>query len=315
MMLAKIFMFAAVADAARTVRRDQSGAEHATVAATFTFGAPATSRAPLSNPQTPDGCFPGARVWTSDNFFWGSKRDIVPGIFNNNGLYHAKTLAIDLKVTKGDEKRTDFDCSTDNAREPTYGSLSVDLHGKEHYIHGVSVVAPELEKETIIATEISLNQDVAAVAAHVKDLGFGLVGSAFHNGDGLFGGPQASHLIQNPGTLDCLVTFQGSSSFGDWLADADIAPAEFCELPTQVHRGFRNHLRRILTTDSWQNQVRANLPKCNNVYIVGHSLAGAMSELFSACVNTKPLPGYPGYADDYAHMFWTKGTPEKMPYL
>jgi hypothetical protein len=318
MAAAKVLAIAYVsfADAAR-IAQQKGGVEsgYAFVDATYTFGAPASARAPLSNPRTPDGCFPGVRVWTSSTWLFLTNRDIVPGIFNNNGFFHAKMLAVDLRVTEGDESRTDFPCSAENALEPTYGGLSVLLHDRKQYMHGVSVVEPELLNEVTIAVEVALDKDESQVAEIVRNLGFGLVGSGFHDGaGGGLGGPQASHLIQNPETLDCLVTFQGSSSFGDWLADADITPVSFCGLSTQVHRGFRNHLRDIVKTDSWQQKVRANLPKCNKVYIVGHSLAGAMSELFSACVNQQPSSGA-GYDEDFKFMSWTKGSAQKMPYL
>merc|ERR1719215_227221 len=117
------------------------------------------------------------------------------------------------------------------------------------------------------------------------------------------GGDQVSYLVQDPETLDCMHTFQSTKSAEDWVADGQTQPSPFCGLPSAVHMGFRDHLRLMFRSDEYQFGIRERLPLCRNVYVIGHSLGGAMAELFSACVNNAP-PADLDVEGDYSMLRW-----------
>lgn len=146
------------------------------------------------------------------------------------------------------------------------------------------------------------------------DRGWNLIHTARHEG-GEDGGPQVQHLVQNPQTLECLLTFQATRSLKDWKANFDfIQVKDFCGLSNMVHRGFRNHLRSIIYSDDWQSNIRPKLPSCAKVYAAGASLGGATAELFTACVQHAPKPENDPEGD-YAKFGWTKGVAKLLPPL
>merc|ERR1712194_811493 len=133
-------------------------------------------------------------------------------------------------------------------------------------------------------------------------LGWGLVHSAFAQSGFLVGGRHVQHLLQHPDTLECVITFQGTKSARDILANTQILARPWCSLPdTTVHRGMRNHLKRMVEGDDWQANIRPKLSSCSKVIAVGTSLGSAMAELFSACANFAPAQD-----TDFKHISWRK---------
>jgi len=131
---------------------------------------------------------------------------------------------------------------------------------------------------------------------------------------------QPSYLLQN-GSADCILTFKGTTPTdqGDVQADKDIAHTTFCGWE-DVHRGFADHLRLMVSamdggfTDStWKRGVLDRLPKCRSLTVLGHSLGGAMAELFSYCANVESSQGLEGQSlKDWQAINWQQGTPEIM---
>jgi len=140
---------------------------------------------------------------------------------------------------------------------------------------------------------------------------WGLVGTGRDDGEGtVTSGPQVSQLVQHPETLECILSFQGSASIGDWFTNGWALARPFCGLEQLVHEGFRDHFRRIVSNPTWQENIRPNLGKCSKLYVTGHSLGGAQSSLFMACAASAP------YEDkDYDLIRWTQDTPQRLPYL
>jgi hypothetical protein len=81
-----------------------------------------------------------------------------------------------------------------------------------------------------------------------------------------------------------------------------------------AHRGFRDQLLRVVQSSEYQANIRPLLSSCTTVMPVGHSLGGAMAELFAACVSRAPQRGQAGYAD-YAYIGWKYGRPKVLPEL
>merc|ERR1711879_309591 len=110
-------------------------------------------------------------------------------------------------------------------------------------------------------------------------------------------GADRTFLHQDPSTLNCIVSFSGSNSVDDWVHDLAAVGHEWCGFD-EVHDGFRVELEHMARSESFKFNVLRKLPKCAELYVTGHSLGGAMAELFAACTNRAPQPGLKG-AEDY----------------
>lgn len=282
----------------------------------FTFGAPGVASPGIKNPRSSDGCFPGIRSWS----WWqagfpsyGSAIDTVVPIAGLVGFRHNWMEGAELDISK---KRVRYnDCNERLTREPR-GSTQAWLHDGDIYVDAVRPINNDaVLNMTILSTKFSYDQNPQQeVAAGVREFGWRLVGTGFEDGSGgVVGGSQVSHLFQQPQSLECLVTFQGSSSLGDWFANLDASKTSFCGLSSRVHRGFRDHMRRMVRASSWQREVRPNLGRCSKVYVAGHSLGGAMASLFTACAASAPSSG-DGFSEDYSFIGWQKQSPARLAY-
>jgi len=72
----------------------------------------------------------------------------------------------------------------------------------------------------------------------------------------------------------------------------------------------RNELWSITNTPQWKSGISSKLPHCKWVSCVGHSLGGALCELFTLCANSNHK-GHP----DYDALAWEPGKYEQMPEL
>merc|ERR1712187_1037426 len=165
--------------------------------------------------------------------------------------------------------------------------------------------------------------------------GYNVVGAAKFEGSWVEG-VQVSYLLQDPHSLECVLTFQGTYSMEDALWDAAAFPVAFCGLTQRgenccsdspickatcqperpqdsfVHMGFRNQLRRIVGTKAFQDHIHANLPSCASVTTFGHSLGAAMAELYTACAERHLAAGDFGF-QDFSEIGWEKNTPQIIP--
>ena len=81
---------------------------------------------------------------------------------------------------------------------------------------------------------------------------------------------------------DNILSFPGTDNFKDWLSDLEAYEiCEHKEYPGKVHDGFAKRL------DYLWNQIK--LPPVGDIYVIGHSLGGALATL--ASVRLKSL-GY-----------------------
>jgi len=283
----------------------------------YTFGAPGVSSPGLKNPRRGDGCFAGLRAWTWSRAGFpasGYRIDAVVPLAGLFGYRHAWMRGAELDVTN---KTVRFqDCSEAMTNSPT-GSTAIGLHYPEQYRDAVRVLGDERATNmTILGTAFSYNRNPQEeVAAGVREYGWRLVGTGFDDGsDAITGGAQVSHLFQHPGSLECILTFQGSDSLLDWFGNIDVYQVSFCGLSERVHKGFRDHLRRIIRNPTWQQNVRSHLGRCRKVFATGHSLGGVRAELFTACTANAPSSGR-GYDEDYSFIGWQKKAPARLPYL
>lgn len=119
-------------------------------------------------------------------------------------------------------------------------------------------------------------------------------------------------LFQSPSNLECILAFRGTDDKWDILNDCNIAGSNFCGFEN-VHQGFVNEIKALSTRAVHEN-IFPLLPMCAKVYATGHSLGGAVAELFTACANRAIAPDADGY-NDHSKVAWTWGTPTLLPAL
>jgi hypothetical protein len=109
----------------------------------------------------------------------------------------------------------------------------------------------------------------------------------------------------------CIISFAGSESIGDW---GDFLPwnsgtTGYCGRHG-VHIGVRNELWSITHDDQWTNVIKPQLETCHEVTCVGHSLGGALCNVFTMCANQgeENLDELDdaGMWDDFEALAWTK---------
>merc|ERR1740121_2183471 len=114
-------------------------------------------------------------------------------------------------------------------------------------------------------------------------------------------------LVQDTKSLDCALVFAGTNSFSELGTSTSGWKREFCGFEG-VHFGYANELW-TLGKNLIQPLFRPKLEKCNNVITVGHSLGGAVAEIFAACTNSGRSDN-----DDFKMITWKKGRkPQLMP--
>jgi hypothetical protein len=279
----------------------------------YTFGAPGSTEPALKNHRSDSGCFPGYRAYTLKG--WGplAPIDIVVPSAGLYGFEHPYQEALELNP----ERRTSRvkPCSKRTTGYPNgFRRKKIELHDEDVYVNEASSVNEFMWNISHVGLKQSYVQDEQAAADISAELGWNLVRTAFHDGKGTKGGYQVSHLIQQPDSLECIVTFQGTQSWADWQANLDTSKVKWCGLEQNVHRGFKDHLMRITGSRIWQKKIKTFLPSCSRVYAVGHSLGGAMAELFAGCVQRAPQEGEEG-SEDWAVLGWRTDNPKRLRFV
>jgi len=244
------------------------------------------------------GCFNGYRVIAWEDDLLVDDEDIVPTllVFSSYDHPNVRTLPV---VNKGNGVFTTWSCGN-NPRRTTHPKVY--LHKKEGYMISMARLESSYwraKEASAVGLLNSYEGNLGTVRSNVGAEGWNLVGTSTS-------GEDVSHLIQDPGSLRCILTFEGSDSFGDFITDAKVFRVPFCGLPQWVHTGFKNELLRMVDSSSWQSNVRSKLGKCSSVDVVGHSLGGATATLFAACVD------FQNGSDEYKKMSWSVERPRRM---
>jgi len=183
------------------------------------------------------------------------------------------------------------------------------LHALALYVNRTAELYPDLNDMATVALASSQNANVTQVAEFVRDKGYGLVASALCETY-----DEVAHLIQNPETLDCWLTFEGSDNLNDWVQNLKVLRTDFCGLEQWVHTGFKNSTMAMVLEPSFQNDVRPKLGHCRDVEVLGHSLGGSIAGLFTACAHSNVQPGQQGY-DAYNQIAFDKKNTMLMDFL
>lgn len=289
----------------------ESSSEPVQVDGLYTWGAPATAMAPgLKNARGRDGCFPGLRTATVQSPLLVNYVDTIVLLARPFGFNHPRMSVAALDVRSNTSQVTE--CSDEAVGSPS-GLPLLGMHLPSRYVFHLDNHTDNdwLYQLSFMGCYVANVKDFPIVGGMVEDLvrtvGWRLAARAYAPGGFIQGGDQYSMLVQHPQTLDCFMTFQATLSVGDVWTDVDIRRTEWCGLPVRVHRGFRDHLMRMIEGAEWQRHIRPKLPFCNKVYVGGHSLGGANSELFTSCVQNAPANN-----EDYQALRWVKGQPQRI---
>merc|ERR1711879_370790 len=74
-----------------------------------------------------------------------------------------------------------------------------------------------------------------------------------------------------------------------------------------VHQGFVNEIRYRLLSTEYTKNIKPRLGSCARVTVAGHSLGGALAEIFSWCAAGGD--GHAANTEDYDMIRWSKGSP------
>jgi len=274
----------------------------------FAFAAPGSADNGFTNPRAKSGCFPGVRNALVRHQWWGQEADLATTITGVIGFRHPK-MDFSLVDEKNDARSNFYPCDNETPNRPR-GTPKIALHAWQLYQgeyesrdFGWGVLWHYLSN---LALPNSYASNSEFVHARAREYGWSLIGSAVDAGGIAYVGEQVSHLFQQDSSGECILTFQGSSSPEDWVANLNLDKVNFCGYGARgerVHEGFKDALMHIVNDTAWQNNVRPKLSTCSKVYVTGHSLGAAQAELFGACVNMAPQVGEDGYAD-YQFIGW-----------
>jgi len=288
------------------------------VKALYTFGAPGTSKKALMNAARTDGCFPGARVVTAwsywNGFYSSTEHDIVTWITTTPVLAdkfsHARMDVVELRQWNTSNPSTKR-CANSNDNWPTPDvvldtKMMLQMHGTPTSpgLYQSGVANSRLDSTLATAQKFvwAAYQNLTNAARTVESVNHSLLAfvSIPHGS-----GSNAAFLAQGP-KQECVLSFKGSdlpsvTTLSVWLDNFKARPTKFCGLE-DVHSGFVNQLNDLTTSSDWTN-IKAKLPSCSSVSVVGHSKGGAVAEIFAACVNSAPDGD-----QDYARLRWEQGT-------
>jgi len=318
----------------------QAVGEVGQIASLYTYGAPAATDPALMNPGSADGCFDGLRVVAAyeEGELLRQQVDPIPLITGPFGYEHTMMTQAKLFIdSKTGVNNTNLKYASCGQEWPDPKSQIVNpllhMRGMTYVEQGSKFELGNVAVDSMkIALNVTANSDQQEVAESVRNFGWRLIDSAVVDWSVALGHDSISHLIQEPNTKSCFLTFRGSRSVQDWVHNIQVIKTAFCGFVEEseaceqgetcqvrnrggsfVHKGFRDHLRHVVRSKNWQTKIRPHLPSCSEVIAVGHSLGGAAAGLFAACAAKDLKPGDFGYADDYEHIGWVVGEPRLLP--
>jgi hypothetical protein len=263
----------------------------------FTFGAPHPSSPALT--RKGGGCFAGRRIIAFKDKFGFNQEDLVPTLLVPTKFSHPniKTMVVN---PKGNGLRYEYACGENPTRitRPT-----IKLHSKENYMSIMKRFPSSQSRAkhaSAVGLAVSYEKDLRKVRSSVNAQGWRLVGTSNS-------GEDVSHLMQQPGSNRCILTFEGSDSPSDWITNFKVDRVGFCGGIARAHEGFTKELNKVVTSSSWQNSIRPKLGKCSEVDVVGHSLGGAVASLFAACADSG------NGSAEYKLISWQRQVPVSMP--
>jgi len=285
------------------------------VHAVFTYGAPATHASPFKNLAREDGCFLGLRAYTEDLVGAWDEIKQVDAAAMNNYYPHAATPSVVLREWK------DSIFSPCNFKEeghpewPQRGNNVFEewrLHQEDDYterlkrvtIDGKSVTDVEPFRTSKFFAELAWKSydSIENAKAVLRKMGNWTLVSRVEDEHGTDTDPVM--VAQESNTLECAIVFTGTNAGSELSTSTTQYGTGYCGFE-QCHVGYRNELWTI--TNNLFPQLKPILSSCSKVTCVGHSLGGALCEIFAACANS-------GHTDDpdFQLLAWDTAKPRRL---
>jgi len=94
---------------------------------------------------------------------------------------------------------------------------------------------------------------------------------------------QHSWLFIRADDRQCFLTFKGAEDAHNMSQALNIKAKPWCNLG-KVHGGFRKRLQSILEAEYFESEIKIRMvQECRGLVALGHSMGGAMAEMFAAC--------------------------------
>jgi len=285
----------------------------------YTYGAPATHKTPFRNLARADECFPGLRAYTEDRFGTGHHIHQVDAAAMNNYYPHAyiNTVVLHGNYDAYFAPCTGKDGEIGHPEWPQRGASVYEewrLHGESSYTKRLDAITVDGQDKTneepfrssrlfvrlAYKSYDTFEKQVETFKKERPDWTLVERADDKHGKD-----VDPVMLVQEKGSLDCALIFTGTNAFSEFATSTTQYSTGFCGF-RGTHVGYRDELWTL--TKNVFPFMKPKLAKCRKVICVGHSLGGALCELFAACANS-------GHTDDpdYQLLAWTPGTPELMP--
>lgn len=299
----------------RTERRASrsGGGVPAVISSMYTFGAPAVSRPPMPDLNSPDHCFPGLRTYTENKLAGGGRQVDAASMFDAYAHPFISVLALDWGQDSFYQP-----CPGDATWPQGGGAADWGLHSETHY-------APRLQNVTLSGVAVATDEPFKTanemvtlayksydtVENTIKEMKTKLPKwrlvdrHVFEWSEGAYDDDPIM-VAQQTETLECALVFTGTNHFGELGSSVKQHLTGYCGFD-QVHAGYRDEVWQLSDHAIWP-KITEKLSKCSSVRCVGHSLGGAMCDVFSGCINSGRLED-----PDYKKLMWYQGTPELMP--
>mmetsp|Transcript_51601 Transcript_51601/g.120376 ORF Transcript_51601/g.120376 Transcript_51601/m.120376 type:complete len:656 (+) Transcript_51601:82-2049(+) len=284
----------------------------ALIAEIYTFGAPAVSRPAMPDLSQKDHCFRGLRTFTENKWPGGGRQVDAASCFDAYAHPIISTLALDWG-----QDSLYVPCPGEVAW-PYGGASSWGLHSETHY-------APRLQEVTIEGRKVK-DEEPFATANKMVTLAYKSYDSVENTKKELKEKLPDWHLIdrhvfewtsgaydddpvliaQNKQNLDCALIFTGTNHFGELGSSVKQHLTGYCGFD-QVHAGYRDEVWQLSDHAIWP-MITGKLAKCRRVICVGHSLGGAVCDVFAGCINSRRSDD-----PDYKKLMWLQGPPTLMP--
>eukprot|EP00930_Biecheleria_cincta_P060164 TRINITY_DN4585_c0_g1_i1.p1 TRINITY_DN4585_c0_g1~~TRINITY_DN4585_c0_g1_i1.p1 ORF type:complete len:487 (-),score=80.25 TRINITY_DN4585_c0_g1_i1:78-1538(-) len=310
-------------DAASTPGVAASG-DHGTVYAIYTYGACGSSTQPLQDLSSPTKDFRGLRTYTETRTGAATTATDVGALFN--GFAHPRVPTLALRWNEP----SDYWPGAGKPELPLHADetnrvMDVGMHNMKHYfdrlgrlqIANISHASQDpIFKEAYDHAWLAWGAyEQQKLWVSQKDITMEEVIDRFLPGKMLVSQIQENtleaidnmYLVQDEKTLDCVFVFEGTHTFHEFFGNLGISTAKphYCGFGG-VHKGYGGKLSWLMKYG--MPKLRPSLAKCRQVTCTGHSLGGALCDIFAACANSQRTENH-----QFQNQMWTKGTPELMP--
>lgn len=285
-----------------------------TVAAIYTYGAPATSYPAFEDLAREDRNFQGLRSYTENILAGHAGKQIDGGaIFTSNLYSHPRVATLVLHRSYHDSYYVPGKGRPDWPKSGAAVYMEWRLHHENPYykrFDHVVVDGKDLTQQAPFPLA-KLFSHFAFDAYYSREWfekqeqhmpGWRLVAREVQN---TLEALDAVWIVQEESTLHCALVFTGTSSFAELGTNAKSFATGYCGYK-QVHSGYRDKLW-WLTQGMWP-RLRPKLGKCSSLLCAGHSLGGSLCDIFAACANSGRVQD-----PDFEQQQWEWEDPVLMP--